>query len=117
MKDRLAELTVVSVSSCCSFEKKIVSELKFNPPTQSRPQAEEDVTVAVDRDGFMEGFFRRVGISATPGMVCLENTLMSYLLIQVEEARGLIDKISHQVEEVRRIHSMILSAPNPVDSK
>lgn len=89
----------------------------MNPPTQSRPQAEEDVTVAVDRDGFMEGFFRRVGISATPGMVCWENTLMSYLLIQVEEVRGLIDKISHQVDEVRRMHSMILSAPNPDDSK
>ncbi|XP_061905638.1 syntaxin-2 isoform X2 [Entelurus aequoreus] len=40
----------------------------------------------------MEGFFRRV-----------------------EEVRGLIDKISHQVEEVRKIHSMILSAPHPDD--
>lgn len=34
---------------------------------QSRPQAEEEVTVAVDRDGFMEGFFRRVGMHAVPG--------------------------------------------------
>ncbi|XP_041719361.1 syntaxin-2 isoform X2 [Coregonus clupeaformis] len=64
MKDRLGELTA------------------------SRTQAEEDVTV--DRDGFMEGFFRRV-----------------------EEVRGLIDKISSKVEEVRKKHSMILSAPNP----
>uniref|UniRef100_H2MF88 Syntaxin 2 n=1 Tax=Oryzias latipes TaxID=8090 RepID=H2MF88_ORYLA len=31
----------------------------------------------------------------------------------VEEVRGLIDKISHQVEEVKKTHSMILSAPNP----
>uniref|UniRef100_A0A668API4 Syntaxin 2 n=1 Tax=Myripristis murdjan TaxID=586833 RepID=A0A668API4_9TELE len=53
---------------------------------------EEDVAVPVDRDGFMESFFRRV-----------------------EEVRGLIDKISYQVEEVRKIHSMILSAPNPDD--
>uniref|UniRef100_A0A8P4GCG6 Syntaxin 2 n=1 Tax=Dicentrarchus labrax TaxID=13489 RepID=A0A8P4GCG6_DICLA len=68
MKDRLAELAV------------------------SRTHAEEDVAVAVDRDGFMEGFFRRV-----------------------EEVRGLLDKISYQVEEVRKMHSMILSAPNPDD--
>uniref|UniRef100_A0A3B4VKV0 Syntaxin 2 n=1 Tax=Seriola dumerili TaxID=41447 RepID=A0A3B4VKV0_SERDU len=61
---------------------------------QSTTQAEEDVAVTVDRDGFMESFFRRV-----------------------EEVRGLIDKISYQVEEVRKIHSMILSAPNPDDSK
>ncbi|XP_028269639.1 syntaxin-2 isoform X2 [Parambassis ranga] len=59
---------------------------------QSNTQAEEDVAVAVDRDGFMESFFRRV-----------------------EEVRGLIDKIFYQVEEVKKIHSMILSAPNPDD--
>ncbi len=35
----------------------------------------------------------------------------------MEEVRGLIDKISYQVEEVRKMHSMILSAPNPDDSK
>lgn len=35
----------------------------------------------------------------------------------MEEVRGLIEKISHQVEEVRKMHSMILSAPNPDDSK
>lgn len=32
---------------------------------QSRTQAEEDDVVAVDRDGFMESFFRRVGIKFT----------------------------------------------------
>uniref|UniRef100_A0A8D3CJM4 Syntaxin 2 n=1 Tax=Scophthalmus maximus TaxID=52904 RepID=A0A8D3CJM4_SCOMX len=69
MKDRLAELTA------------------------SRTQADEDVAVTVDRDGFMESFFRRV-----------------------EEVRGLIDKISYQVEEVRKMHSMILTAPNPDDT-
>ncbi|KAM3868403.1 syntaxin-2 [Diretmus argenteus] len=68
MKDRLAELTA------------------------SRTRTEEEVAVAVDRDGFMDGFFRRV-----------------------EEVRGLIDKISYQVEEVRKMHSRILSAPNPDD--
>uniref|UniRef100_A0A3P9LMW5 Syntaxin 2b n=1 Tax=Oryzias latipes TaxID=8090 RepID=A0A3P9LMW5_ORYLA len=53
--------------------------------------AGEDAAVPVDpMDGFMESFFRRV-----------------------EEVRGLIDKISHQVEEVKKTHSMILSAPNP----
>ncbi|KAM9743508.1 syntaxin-2 isoform 2-T2 [Menidia menidia] len=61
--------------------------------TASSPQAEEENAVPVDcSDSFMEGFFRRV-----------------------EEVRGLIDKISYQVEEVRKMHSMILSAPHPDD--
>uniref|UniRef100_A0A8C6Q5Q3 Syntaxin 2b n=1 Tax=Nothobranchius furzeri TaxID=105023 RepID=A0A8C6Q5Q3_NOTFU len=61
--------------------------------TASKTQTEEEVAAAVDcGDGFMDGYFRRV-----------------------EEVRGLIDKISHQVEEVRKMHSMILSAPNPTD--
>ncbi|CAL8294997.1 unnamed protein product [Gadus morhua 'NCC'] len=51
-------------------------------------QVEEEVEV--DRDCFMEGFFRRV-----------------------EDVRGLIDNIAYQVEEVRKMHSTILSAPNP----
>ncbi|XP_068166501.1 syntaxin-2 isoform X1 [Antennarius striatus] len=68
MKDRLAELT------------------------SRTPPAEEDVPVAVDRDVFMESFFRKV-----------------------EEVRVLIEKISQQVEEMRRMHSMILSAPHPDD--
>uniref|UniRef100_A0A8C5E4V3 Syntaxin-2-like n=1 Tax=Gouania willdenowi TaxID=441366 RepID=A0A8C5E4V3_GOUWI len=55
---------------------------------------DEDVSHTVEADGFMEGFFRRV-----------------------EEVRGLIDKISYQVEEVRKMHSRILSAPKPDDSK
>ncbi|XP_061135422.1 syntaxin-2 isoform X4 [Syngnathus typhle] len=69
MKDRLVELTA------------------------SRTSAEEDVAVAVDRDGFMEGFFRRV-----------------------EEVRGLTDRIFDQVEDVKKMHSMILSAPHPDDT-
>ncbi|XP_072538584.1 syntaxin-2 [Salminus brasiliensis] len=57
-----------------------------------RASDEEDgiVTVSVDRGGFMEDFFRKV-----------------------EEVRGVIDKISSQVNEVKKKHSMILSAPNP----
>ncbi|XP_010893360.1 syntaxin-2 isoform X4 [Esox lucius] len=63
MKDRLGELTA------------------------SKTQ-DEDVTV--EKDGYMEVFFRRV-----------------------EDIRGLIDKISSGVEEVRKKHGMMLSAPNP----
>ncbi|XP_058246723.1 syntaxin-2 isoform X1 [Hemibagrus wyckioides] len=57
-----------------------------------RPSDEEDgsVVVPVDRGGFMEGFFRKV-----------------------EEVRSIIDKISSQVNEVKKKHSTILSAPNP----
>ncbi|XP_076845122.1 syntaxin-2 isoform X2 [Brachyhypopomus gauderio] len=55
---------------------------------------EEDgiVAVSVDRGGFMEDFFRKV-----------------------EEVRGVIEKISSQVNEVKKKHSTILSAPNPDD--
>lgn len=68
MKDRLAELSA------------------------NRTPVDEDVVITVDRDGFMESFFRRV-----------------------EEVRSLIDKISYQVDEVRKLHSAILSAPHPDD--
>ncbi|XP_036434182.1 syntaxin-2 isoform X2 [Colossoma macropomum] len=57
-----------------------------------RTGEEEDgsVTVSVDQGGFMEDFFRKV-----------------------EEVRSVIDKISSQVNEVKKKHSAILSAPNP----
>ncbi|XP_048854458.1 syntaxin-2 isoform X2 [Brienomyrus brachyistius] len=51
---------------------------------------EENVAVPIDNDAFMEEFFQ-----------------------QVEVVRGLIEKVSSQVEEVKKKHSMILSAPNP----
>jgi hypothetical protein len=35
----------------------------------------------------------------------------------VEDVRGLIDNIAYQVEEVRKMHSTILSAPNPDEGK
>ncbi|KAL6456409.1 hypothetical protein MHYP_G00349530 [Metynnis hypsauchen] len=59
---------------------------------QGRTSEEEDgsVTVSVDQGGFMEDFFRKV-----------------------EEVRSVIDKISSQVNEVKKKHSAILSAPNP----
>ncbi|XP_005396825.1 PREDICTED: syntaxin-1A isoform X2 [Chinchilla lanigera] len=51
---------------------------------------DDDVTVPVDRDRFMDEFFE-----------------------QVEEIRGFIDKIAENVEEVKRKHSAILASPNP----
>lgn len=36
---------------------------------------------------------------------------------QVEEIRGFIDKISENVEEVKRKHSAILASPNPDESE
>ncbi|KAK3566051.1 hypothetical protein QTP86_025033 [Hemibagrus guttatus] len=64
--------------------------------SQGRPSDEEDgsVVVPVDRGGFMEGFFRKV-----------------------EEVRSIIDKISSHVNEVKKKHSAILSAPNPDERK
>lgn len=55
-------------------------------------RTQEDEEVILERDGFMEDFFRKV-----------------------EEVRGMIDKISSQVEEVKKKHSTILSAPNTDD--
>ncbi|XP_046727996.1 syntaxin-1A isoform X2 [Silurus meridionalis] len=64
-----------------------LAELKSG---QHSEEEDGSVTVPVDRGGFMEGFFRKV-----------------------EEVRSIIEKISSQVNEVKKKHSMILSAPNP----
>lgn len=39
------------------------------------------------------------------------------LLPQVEEIRGCIEKLSEDVEQVKKQHSAILAAPNPDESK
>lgn len=70
MKDRLAELAAaVSVLSCFHLDTLKVTHISS---LQSRTQAEEDVAVTVDRDGFMESFFRKVGITSGmwPGFQC-----------------------------------------------
>ncbi|XP_060074612.1 syntaxin [Ylistrum balloti] len=59
---------------------------------QSDDEEADDVAVNVDSSGFMERFFG-----------------------QVEEIRGMIDKISDNVEEVKKKHSAILSAPQSDD--
>ncbi|XP_065715582.1 syntaxin-1B isoform X1 [Patagioenas fasciata] len=51
---------------------------------------DEDEVVHVDRDHFMDEFFE-----------------------QVEEIRGCIEKLSEDVEQVKKQHSAILAAPNP----
>ncbi|XP_052074971.1 syntaxin isoform X1 [Mytilus californianus] len=59
---------------------------------QSDDDDADDVAVNVDSGGFMEMFFE-----------------------QVEEIRGMIDKISANVEDVKKKHSMILMAPQNDD--
>lgn len=59
---------------------------------QSDDDEADDVAVNVESSGFMEMFFE-----------------------QVEEIRGMIDKISANVEDVKKKHSMILSAPQNDD--
>ncbi|XP_078083261.1 syntaxin-2-like [Mustelus asterias] len=51
---------------------------------------DDEVTITVEKEHFMDGFFH-----------------------QVEEIRTSIDRISEDVEEVKKKHSVILSAPNP----
>lgn len=58
----------------------------------SKEVEEDGVTVIVEKDHFMDDFFQ-----------------------QVEELRSSIDKIASIVEEVKKKHSTILSAPNPGD--
>ncbi|VDI60069.1 syntaxin 1A [Mytilus galloprovincialis] len=59
---------------------------------QSDDDDADDVAVNVDSGGFMDMFFE-----------------------QVEEIRGMIDKISANVEDVKKKHSMILMAPQNDD--
>ncbi|XP_033747498.1 syntaxin isoform X1 [Argopecten irradians] len=59
---------------------------------QSDDEEADDVAVNVDSSGFMERFFG-----------------------QVEEIRGMIDKVSDNVDEVKKKHSAILSAPQSDD--
>lgn len=40
-----------------------------------------------------------------------------YIFFQVEEIRGMIDKIAFNVDEVKKKHGAILAAPQPDDSK
>ncbi|CAM9133436.1 unnamed protein product, partial [Bubo scandiacus] len=61
------------------------------PPQAKDSDDEEEVEVVhVDRDRFMDEFFE-----------------------QVEEIRGCIEKLSEDVEQVKKQHSAILAAPNP----
>lgn len=47
----------------------------------------------------------------------MDLSFYSYLFIQVEEVRNNIDKISKNVDEVKKKHSDILSAPQADESK
>lgn len=47
--------------------------------------------------------------SAAAAQVCV--------CVQVEEIRGCIEKLSEDVEQVKKQHSAILAAPNPDESK
>ncbi|NXQ48164.1 STX1B protein, partial [Catharus fuscescens] len=60
---------------------------------QAKDSDDEDEVVTVDRDHFMDEFFE-----------------------QVEEIRGCIEKLSEDVEQVKKQHSAILAAPNPDES-
>ncbi|KAK2504691.1 hypothetical protein MC885_005649 [Smutsia gigantea] len=57
---------------------------------RAKDSDDEEEVVHVDRDHFMDEFFE-----------------------QVEEIRGCIEKLSEDVEQVKKQHSAILAAPNP----
>nr|XP_006012214.1 PREDICTED: syntaxin-1B [Latimeria chalumnae] len=57
---------------------------------QAKDSDDDEEVVHVDRDHFMDEFFE-----------------------QVEEIRGCIEKLSEDVEQVKKQHSAILAAPNP----
>ncbi|KAI4531803.1 hypothetical protein MG293_018317 [Ovis ammon polii] len=58
--------------------------------SKAKDSDDEEEVVHVDRDHFMDEFFE-----------------------QVEEIRGCIEKLSEDVEQVKKQHSAILAAPNP----
>ncbi|NIG59275.1 syntaxin-1A [Pontoporia blainvillei] len=87
MKDRTQELRTVQ------WDPVVLAQVRscVHTPVQAKDSDDDDdVTVTVDRDRFMDEFFE-----------------------QVEEIRSFIDKISENVEEVKRKHSAILASPNP----
>uniref|UniRef100_H3BHM5 Syntaxin-2 n=1 Tax=Latimeria chalumnae TaxID=7897 RepID=H3BHM5_LATCH len=55
-----------------------------------KEHGEEEATVTIEKDHFMEAFFAQVG-----------------------EIRGYLARISQNVEDLKKKHSIILSAPNP----
>ncbi|XP_047636008.1 syntaxin-1B isoform X2 [Phacochoerus africanus] len=62
----------------------------FSRARMAKDSDDEEEVVHVDRDHFMDEFFE-----------------------QVEEIRGCIEKLSEDVEQVKKQHSAILAAPNP----
>lgn len=50
-------------------------------------------------------------------MFAVESWLQSIFCLQVEEIREMIDKIQANVEEVKKKHSAILSAPQTDESE
>ncbi|KAM5197906.1 syntaxin-1B isoform 1-T1 [Hipposideros larvatus] len=68
----------------------IISLDLHQPPGKAKDSDDEEEVVHVDRDHFMDEFFE-----------------------QVEEIRGCIEKLSEDVEQVKKQHSAILAAPNP----
>ncbi|XP_051509025.1 syntaxin-2-like isoform X4 [Myxocyprinus asiaticus] len=67
------------------------------------------------RDRLAELNSDRQGVSEDDGVAASmeRNVFMQDFFRKVEEVRGVIDKISSLVNEVKKKHSIILSAPNP----
>ncbi|NXD59651.1 STX3 protein, partial [Corvus moneduloides] len=75
---------------------------------------EEELEIAVDNTAFMDEFFSEVREGweqGWGGQGCLLTPLPKSS--QIEETRQNIDKISENVEEAKKLYSIILSAPIP----
>ncbi|NWY22150.1 STX3 protein, partial [Aphelocoma coerulescens] len=75
---------------------------------------EEELEIAVDNTAFMDEFFSEVREGWEQGWAgqgCLLTLLPKSS--QIEETRQNIDKISENVEEAKKLYSIILSAPIP----
>ncbi|NWH75218.1 STX1B protein, partial [Piaya cayana] len=79
---------------------------------------DEEEVVHVDRDHFMDEFFEQVG-PPEPSLGPPEGVWVPQKppCPQVEEIRGCIEKLSEDVEQVKKQHSAILAAPNPDESE
>nr|XP_027197544.1 syntaxin-1A-like isoform X1 [Dermatophagoides pteronyssinus] len=74
---------------------------------------EEDVAVGVEeKGGYMEEFFQEVSVIL---IYFKKMKIIRLILTQVEQIRENIEKMQANVEEVKKIHSAILSAPQTDD--
>lgn len=94
------------------------------PQKQEADDDSEELEIAIDNTAFMDEFFSEVtvrghtrGWGVRASLLCPPSSSSPIWLVQIEETRQNIDKISENVEEAKKLYSIILSAPIPEQSE